>query len=366
MTQKLPKKIAVVYSGAKNWGGIETYLELLFENADRAKVNLTLLSLGSWPLTRKLPNAEYRVRTFAGSRFRIKTIFELSKSLREDGIELIVSQGTVANAYARAASSFSGVPCLVTVHSDSFYDYPNGLVRTTYAFIEYLTSFPTKHYIAVSEYLKNKLVTSGVRADKVSVILNGVKDPGLDSRLRGNDEGGEVVIGSIGRLHKVKNYAELIRACSSLDIRNWKLEIAGEGAERQQLEQLIVELGLTSKVELLGSVDDVSAALAGWDIYVQPSLSEGFGLTVVEAMLAGKPVIVSPYGALPELVKNGKTGIVMGGAEHDDIIIAVNDLLQHREKATLLAAAGQKYAQEHFGVDKFVRETEKAYVEAAK
>lgn len=360
------KKIAIIYSGAKSWGGIETYLELLFANADRAKVNLTLLSLGSWPLTRKLPNAEYRVRTLAGSRFRVKTIFELSKSLREDGIELIVSQGTVANAYAGAASLLSGVPNLVTVHSDPYYDYPNPVVRFIYNAVEHLTRFPTKHYIAVSEYLKGKLVALGIKGNNISVILNGVKDPGLDSRLRGNDEGGEVVIGSIGRLHKVKNYAELIKACSSLDISNWKLVIIGEGSERKNLERLIADLGVGDRVQLLGNKDNISEQLSQIDIYIQPSLSEGFGLTVVEAMLAGKPVIVSPCGSLPELVENGKTGIVLNDTSPTAIADAINDLIEDKQKAAELAANGQKYAQEHFGVDKFVRETEKAYLEASK
>ena len=366
MKQNLPKKIAIIYSGAKSWGGIETYLELLFANADRAKVNLTLLSLGSWPLTRKLPNAEYRVRTLAGGRFRIRTVFEISKCLRKDSIDLVVSQGTVANAYARAASLLSGVQSLVTVHSDPYFDYPNSFVRFVYAVVEHLTRFPTKHYIAVSEYLKKKLMAAGVKADKVSVILNGVKDPGLDSRLRGNDGGGVVVIGSIGRLHKVKNYVELIRACSKLHITNYKLLIIGEGSERSNLEKQIAELGLRDKVELVGNVDDVSELMSQIDFYVQPSLSEGFGLTVVEAMLAGKPVIVSPCGSLPELVEDGNTGIVMKSTGAVDIAKAINGLLSNKERAQELAVAGQAYAVSNFGVEKWVNETEKTYMEAAK
>ena len=397
------KKVAVVYSGAEHSGGIETYLELLFENVEKTKIDLTLVSLGDWNLTRKLQAANYGLQSFSGSRVNPGTVFRIAKYLKQNHFDLVVSQGTVANAYARAASLLSGVPSLVTVHSDPYYDYPNPIVRIIYAAIESLTRFPTMRYIAVSEYLKKKLIASGINADKIAVIYNGVALPYRHSRhstlrcaiphrsdsksgggnleILGQAKDDIVVIGSIGRLHKVKNYAELIHAFAQLTrpgleqssepagrpgLVNFRLQIAGEGEEREQLEQLIVELVLTGKVELLGNVDDVYAALDGWDIYIQPSLSEGFGLTVVEAMLAGKPVIVSPCGSLPELVENGKTGIVMTGASSEAITIAMSELVADKDRAGHLAASGQAFARVSFSVERWVKETEKAMMESAK
>lgn len=355
------KKVAIVYSGAKHWGGVETYLELLFANADNAKVDLTLLSLGDWPLTSKVKS-----EIFSASRINPMAVLQIAKYLRKNEFDLVVSQGTVANFYARLASMYSGVPSLVVAHSDAYYDYPNPVVRFIYAVIERLTRFSTKYYIAVSEYLKQKLVVSGIPSDKISVVYNGVS---LDSKFQIPNSifnKPQLVIGSIGRLHKVKNYDELIRACAELKISNFKLQIAGEGSEHRNLERLISDLNLSEKVELLGNVENVHELLESWDIYVQPSLSEGFGLTVVEAILAGKPVIVSPRGALLELVKDGETGIVMDGTAKEDIVKAINNLISDPEKAKKLALAGQKSAKEKFGVDKWIKSTEDAFIEAAK
>ena len=84
----------------------------------------------------------------------------------------------MANAYARAAALFSGVPSLVVVHSDPHFDYPNPLARFVYAVVEHLTRFPTKHYIVVSEYLKSKLVFSGIPESKITVVYIGVASKG--------------------------------------------------------------------------------------------------------------------------------------------------------------------------------------------
>ncbi len=360
------KNIVILHSGARFGGGVETYNINLFASYDHDKLNLTYMSLGEWPTCEAIRKLKEKVVVLPGNRFRIRTIFEISRNLKGNSIDLIVSQGTVANAYARAASLLTGVPNLVTVHSDPRYDYPNHIIRTIYTFIDILTRFPTKHYIAVSEYLKKKLVASGIRADKITVIYNGVSFNSKHKTQNTKPDNQQVVIGSIGRLHKVKNYAELIKACSSLDIDNWKLVIIGEGSERNNLERLIDNLGVGDRVQLLGNKDNIIEQLSQIDIYVQPSLAEGFGITVIEAMLAGKPVIVSPFGSLPEIVKDGKTGIVMAGANATDIAEAVASLATDKEKARQLAVAGQAYARKTFDINSWVQKIEKSYIEAAK
>lgn len=361
-----PKKIVIVYSGAKHGGGIETYLDLFFANADKTKIDLTLISLGDWPLTAKLQATNCQLQVFSEGRINPLNVFRITKYLKNNDFELVVSQGTVANAYARAASLLSGVPSLVIIHSDSYYDYPNGFVRSIYAVIEYLTRFPTKHYIAVSQYLGAKLYQSGVSEDNISVIYNGVLSDQKPKKQKVESPKAKLVIGSIGRLHEVKNFRELILGCAALKMKSWKLKVIGEGAERSNLDQLIQSLGLEDKVELLGRVEDVGEQLSQIDIYVQPSLSEGFGLTVIEAMLTGKPVIVSPYGALPELVEHKETGIVMDGASHSYITEAIESLSSNKTLMKKVATNGKKSALERFGIERWSKETEKVLLEASK
>lgn len=367
MASKQETKIAVIYAGARFYGGVETYYSNLFSDIDRDKFDLTLFSLGDWQLADRVRKDGGNVVVLSKSRINPFTIGKLIGVLKRDGYGLVVSQGVVANAYARAASFFSGVPSLVAVHSDPTYDYPNPVIRVIYAVIDRLTRFQTKRYIAVSEYLKKQLVESGIGPDKVTVVYNGVDFPTRQPR-ESRSPGGPIVIGSIGRLHKVKNYAELVNAAGAFGKSNIIFKIWGDGEEQKSLQRRIdgaKGCGIDN-VSLVGRLGDVWEACASIDIYIQPSLSEGFGLTVVEAMLAGKPVVVSPYGALPELVQDGVTGIVMSGSGHDDIIDAINTLLLHKDKMKQLAVAGQKFAKEKFSVNQFVKNTEETYLEASK
>ncbi len=365
MKQNKAKKIVIIYSGAEHWGGIETYLLNLFESIEGSKIELTLLSLGEWKLTRKLQDTGHKLQIFPSSRIRPQTIWEIRDFLQENNFDLIVSQGTVANAYARATAWLSGVPSLVTVHSVRDFDYSNPVILGIYNLIETLTRFPTSRYIVVSKYIRDVLIKSGVKGDKISVILNGVKDPGLGSSNRTRNDS-KIIIGSIGRLHSTKGFHNLIIACAKLHNIDFKLQIAGEGDERQQLEILIKKLGLSGRVELLGHVDDVMTLLGNWDIYVQSSLSEGFGITVIEAMLAGKPVIVTPVGSLSELVNDGKTGIISSGTSPESLAAALKLVIDNKELANRVRIAGRSDAVKRFSIDKWIDETENAYLRAAK
>jgi len=358
-----PKKIAIFYSGAKYWGGIESYLDLLFANIDKKRFELSLISLGEWPLSDRLKNAGFNVLVLSNKRINPGAVLKATTYLRKYDFDLIVSQGTVANFYARLISLYSGIPSLVTVHSDANYDYPKVFVRAFYNLLDRLLRFQTRRYIAVSEYLKKKLVETGISENRIFVVYNGVESSGIEGAhpsMKPNP-GEAVIIGSIGRLHKVKNYAELIRAFSQLPNTSYKLQIIGEGSERANLENLIKELALEDRVEILGNVDNARERLSRFDIYVQPSMSEGFGLTVVEAMLAGLPVIVSPGSALSEIVKDDETGIVLKSMGCRDISLAIEAVLKDKVRAQKIARAAKKYALKNFSISKWINGTEKVF-----
>jgi glycosyltransferase involved in cell wall biosynthesis len=169
-------------------------------------------------------------------------------------------------------------------------------------------------------------------------------------------------------LHPVKNCGELILAIGDLAKEGLSvtLEIAGDGAEREKLERMIKDNGLSKHVKLLGWVKDLAKMRGNWDVYVQPSLTEGFGLAVVEAMLAGLPVVVTPGGALPELVTDGETGIVTAGFGHQELAKAIEKLITEPGKMNKIAENGQKHATENFGIEKWAKDTLEAYKKAAK
>jgi Glycosyltransferase len=126
------------------------------------------------------------------------------------------------------------------------------------------------------------------------------------------DSGKPVTIGVAARLAPVKGLEDLITALSLLKgTANVHVEIAGAGPSSAELERKVAEARLSKVVKFLGWRDDVDALMSGWDIYVQPSLAEGFGIAAVEAMASGLPVVATNVGGLSEIVVDGETGILV-------------------------------------------------------
>jgi len=355
------KKVLIVYSGARIWGGIETYLENLFKYYNRDKLELILVSLGEWDLTNMLESKKNKVKCLPSKRIRIKTISELAKLAELEKADLIVSQGVVANFYARLSSKKARKPHLATIHSNLEYDYPDGAIRLMYRFSDRMFRKNTSRYITVSKYLKKELVKSGVKASIITAIYNGVDSGSVNTKVETKNKK-ITTIGSIGRFHYTKGYHNLIESFTFLKDLPVNLVIYGDGEEKKSLAELIDRLDLSEKITLPGYTRDIAQALNAIDIYVQSSLMEGFGLTVVEAMLAGKPTIVTPVGSLPELIVDGKTGLVTGDTKPESIATAIKVLVENKEMAEKIAKAGQVEANEKYSIEKWISETEKVYL----
>lgn len=357
----MTKKIAILYAGARNWGGVETYIKQIFENTNSKKLDLCLISLGGWELNKLLAEKGYKVAVIKGSWYEISKYKKIARILTDNNIDLITSQGLVANFYARLAANKTKIPNLVTIHSDYKFDY-RGLRRILYWITFRIMESMTSRYIVVSNFLKIETRKIGVDDAKITLVYNGV----AEIKPQPKNEGRMIVFGSLGRLHYKKGYQCLIEATKLLHDRDFVVRVWGEGEERENLEALIRENKLQNKFILEGFASDISKALSQVDIYIQPSLEEGFGITVAEAMYAEKPVIVTPAGSLPELVKDGETGIVAGGVNPGAIAAAMRLALDKHNQLGKMAKMGRIEALRKFGLDKWATQIEKIYFETAK
>lgn len=361
MNNQSKKKIAILYSGGRYFGGIEQYLIDLFNNIDKNEFELELLSLGNWPLIEKLKNNKQKVTVFSSRRINPRSIKLIGQYLCQNNFDLLVSQGTVSNAYGRAVSLVYKIPNLVTVHSNQSGDYANPLTKATYCLIEKLTRFPTHQYIAVSNYLKKQMVKMGLPSNKIIVIYNGLDFPEPDPKFHKG-----LVIGSVGRLHPVKGYDSLIRAFADLQDENTNLRIAGDGEELERLKNLTKELGVADRVEFVGFKKDIFKFLNTIDIYIQSSIYEGFGLAVAEAMSQQLPVIVTPAGSMKEIVENGRTGIVCGDFQSESLKKALLQLINNPKLAEQLGKNAKKFVAKNFEIKRWTKNTEQAYKNAIK
>jgi glycosyltransferase involved in cell wall biosynthesis len=356
MKNSLKLKIAILYSGGQSLAGIEQYLINLFGSIDKSKFDIELLSLGDWKLTEQLAKNDEKINIFSAKRISIKTVVEIGRYCRQNEVKLLVSQGVISNIYARLVSIFYKVTNLVTVHSDLAADYSNVLIRSAYWSIDRLLRFATSRYVAVSEFIKSGLVRSGVSADKIDVIYNGSDFPKAGPRAHKR-----LVIGSLGRLHLVKGYDLLIRAFALMENKRLRLRIAGEGGEMAKLQQLAADLKVADRIELVGYKTDIFKFLDTVDVYVQPSRSEGFGLSVIAAMSQNLPVVVTPVGSLKELIVDCKNGFISDDLTPESLADAMSQAVENYELSKKVGENAREFVIKNFSIKDWIDNTTRVY-----
>ena len=201
---------------------------------------------------------------------------------------------------------------------------------------------------------------------RARVVYPGVKVPnnrrGVQITSRTSSK---TVLGTAGRLVPLKGIVYLIRALSVLrkNIPGVHLEIAGSGPEQSALEHEISLQRLEDCVCFLGWQTDLRRLMATWDVYVQPSLGEPFGITALEAMAAGLPVVATAAGGLPELVEHGRTGWLVPPRDPVALADRLRALLLHPDQRHSMGSAGRARAREMFSLDRMVRDISSIYDE---
>jgi sugar transferase (PEP-CTERM/EpsH1 system associated) len=216
-------------------------------------------------------------------------------------------------------------------------------------------------FVTVSEDLRRWLVeVVGVPPHKVTTIQNGVDLSRFGhlerypARLRLELSGDSVVVGTVGRLDPVKDQAGLIRAFATLAPSHPEavLVIAGDGPCRPALTRLIEDLGMASRVHLLGARPDVPAVLAAMDLFVLPSIAEGISNTILEAMASGLPVVATRVGGNPELVEHGVGGALVPAQEPAALAAAMAAYLDEPGIRALHGKSSRQRAAERFGLER--------------
>lgn len=172
-----------------------------------------------------------------------------------------------------------------------------------------------------------------------------------------------------GRLAASKRFDRMVRAIAQLgaDGHDVGLVIVGRGVEEQGLRALAVELGVDGRVWFTGRLEgqDLGEAFAAADVLCSPSEYEGFGLTLVEGMASGLPVIAVAVGGVTDLVVDGETGALVDAGRPGDLLVQGAELASDVGLRTAWGAAGRRRATELYGLDLFVRRFTELYRRAA-
>lgn len=220
-------------------------------------------------------------------------------------------------------------------------------------------------FIFISEYVRREKVKQfKVIEKKMNVIFfNGAEK-------RSNDKSESLQLCKISLLDVAglvewKNIMVLIETMNILinitKRENYFLYVAGDGPQREDLQEMIINYNLTKHVFLLGYQVNIGHLLDACDIFVHPAYAEGFGIAVAEAMLAEKPIIVANAGALPELIEHEKTGIITDPFNPEEWANAILRLIDNYNHAKNLGRNAKIKAENDFSIQRYAENLDQFY-----
>lgn len=228
--------------------------------------------------------------------------------------------------------------------------------------------------IVVSRAIERKVAEEGRLAVPVSLIHNGVDLQRYDHQqpcctLHEDYDippDGQIV-GVVARLEPEKGHRTLVEAWPDVlaAVPEAWLLVVGEGSQREALEAMAAALGIAGRVVFTGRRDDIPAVTAALDVAVLPSYREAQGLSVLEAMALGRPVVASAVGGIPEMIDDGVSGLLVPPGEPRPLASAIVRLLRDHSYADLLARRGHDVVHERFCIELMVQAIERLYDEAA-
>lgn len=344
-------KLKVLYIiSDQNFGGGSHHLLDLISNLD-SNFEPVLISIPS-PIIDKLGNKIKVYSVPMKSRLDFTAIKKIKAIIQSEKPDIIHLHSARAFIMGTIAAKNFGIPVIYTEHLFTDDYIPQSQLIHFYQLkaFKFLSKHITK-VIAVSGAVKKYFIDKKIfPANKIEIIYHGLKPVNY---IKTSANKSPMTIGSIGTLTKIKGYEYLVKAVQNID--NIKMEIMGVGPDLAQLKKL----DINKKVKFLGNQIDPSKKMAKWDIYVQPSLSESFGLALAGAMNAGLPVIATKAGGMPELV--AEAGILVPAKDTNALRDAIIKLASDKKLREKLSKAAQNRIKKYFTLEKMVKETENLY-----
>ena len=335
---------------ARGWGGLESHSIIL------AKALLDLgheVVLGcrkggnveEEALVRKIPitNITMRNAVDLGSLKKVRDF------IKANGMEVVVANLGKEYWPATIAAKLAGVEIVLFRHQlDPVKSATTWLINNAVAKV-----------IAVTHAVKEVMITSGIQAGKIEVIHPGQDVRRFQScvpyraavRAEYNIADEDIVIAAAGKLHPGKGVYELLDAVRQLTAtrQNLKVMYIGDGEERQRLPDRAKELRMADRVIMTGYRSDIDRLFSAIDIFALPSKGyESFGMVLIEAMAAGKPVIGTATGGIPEIIVDNQTGLLVTPGSVDELAKAIERLIAEPGFRQRLIAAGQQTVKENF------------------
>jgi glycosyltransferase involved in cell wall biosynthesis len=285
---------------------------------------------------------------------------DVIRAVKRERPDLVHTHLVHADVYGAAAASALRVPYVSTRHNDDRY------LLGPFRFVDRAFARPARRLIAISDAVRRFLERAGHAPEKLVTIRYGLDTlPAARTQVTPEAAGipdGVPLLLAVGRLIAQKDHPTLLRAFARVRERHpdVRLAILGSGPLEGATRTLVHELALDDTVVLPGR-QEPGDWLARADAFVHTSRWEGFGIVLLEAMLASLPIVATSVSAVPEVVLDGETGLLVGEGDVEALAAALDELLADPERARRLGAAGLQRARSEFSVARMTEQTVGVY-----
>lgn len=294
----------------------------------------------------------------------LSAAWRLSRAIKQLRPDVIHAHDPHAVAMAAIALSMSTQPKrapLVAARRVDFRLKGNALSRWKYDQVDC--------FICASEAIRQMLLADGIAAARAVTVHEGIdlarvaaaQPAALHHELWLPH--GAPIVGNVAALVPHKGQRHFVEAAALVvrEVPDARFVIAGEGELRGALEQQIRHLGLDKHVLLAGFRPDVLSLHKAFDLFVMSSVTEGLGTSLLDAMACGRPVVATTAGGMPEVVQDGKTGILVPPRDHQAMAHAIVRLLQDESLRQRMGAAGLSLVNAQFSAERMVADTLRVY-----
>jgi glycosyltransferase involved in cell wall biosynthesis len=301
----------------------------------------------------------------------------LARLIRKLRPHILHTHTAKAGAVGRAAALLAGnarPPVVVhTFHGHVLRGYFDPLRTRAFRQLERTLARSTTALVAVSPQVRDDLVKLDVApATRFAVVRLGIE---LDQRVAPDSNGrgetrrvlgigeGPFTVGWIGRMTGIKRTDDVLLAFKSLRERgiDARLCLVGDGPDRDQVERRARELGVMRETLFLGYQEQVASFFAAFDAFILPSANEGTPVTAIEALAAGKPVVATRVGGIPDVVRDGEDGFLVAPGDVEALADRLAQLATDEKLRARMGEAARARVRERYSVERLVDDVDRLY-----
>ena len=360
-------------------GGAQDNTLITVERLDRSKFDVTLMCApeGKWvQRARQLSDVNLifveELRREIHLFYDVTAFFRIYRFIRRGRYAIVHTHSSKPGFLGRLAARLAGVPVIIhTIHGFPFHDFMPASVRKFYIWIERQLARVTDYLVTVSRLNLEKAVQLHIaKRDKLVNVYSGIDfekfDVEVDVPRKCHELGlrpGDKIVGMVGRLSEQKAPWNLIQAIPQV-LRHHPgtlFVFVGDGELKDNMQALAKDLNVSAHTLFLGFRDDVAEVMQTLDVYVLPSQWEGLGRSLTEAMYLERPVVATAVEGVPELVENGKTGILVPPNQPQALAHAIAELLSDPQKSRQLGEAARRKVEGSFEAKHMLNDLERLY-----